>query len=286
MNKNNKPTTLQPFPEEPHMINAASFSLPELGKWHRKASSKLGIMTEDLRIIVCGYDILKELVQTVDLGQAIYLFIKHRLPEKRVSDLLKCIIVGLNYPDIRIWPIAAVALAGASGANCGAALSAGILGFESTMLGVFAISNATCFLDEIQNALDKGVALRPFLQEWLKSGKTAYGYGRPVFKTDERVPAVLKAAQNLGFGNGKWLSLALEIEKILGEEKKLIMNYGGLIGPLFKDIGFTRQEVTTFSNFLPIINFLGVFHEHAYGKSPIFPLSCQDVEYSGPPPKD
>lgn len=55
------------------------------------------------------------------------------------------------------------------------------------------------------------------------------------------------------------------------------------MAPLLKDIGFTEAETLTFSTFLPIINFLGVYHEHTRSPEPISPLSCEDIEYAGPP---
>ncbi len=264
---------------------ASSFSRKTLEDWQGKAPSEIGMMTADQNILVHGKDMLNWLVHNIDLCQNLHFFIRKEIPSPQVTTVLKSIIMALNLPDIRVWPIGAVGLSGAAGTTCGAGLAAGILGFEGTVFGTFAIEGACQLLEEAQFALERGITLELFLDQWLKSGKIAFGFGRPVFSSDERIPVVLKIARENGLGNGEWLRLALEMEKILRARKGLIMNFGCLLSALLMEIGYTRAEILVLSNFFPLINFLGVFHEYSKQRVPIFSLSCKDIEYSGPSPR-
>ena len=98
--------------------------------------------------------------------------------------------------------------------------------------------------------------------------------------------AVLRIARRNGLADGPMLRLARHLEGLLIERKGLHMNYAGLMAALVHDLGFTREEFNTLQYFLPIINFLGVYQEHALAGLPVFPLACDDIEYAGPPLRD
>ncbi|MBF0545350.1 MAG: hypothetical protein HQM08_13000 [Candidatus Riflebacteria bacterium] len=262
--------------------NSCRFSLKTLQKWHRKAVTHLGIIDENQKIVVGNHDILNELLPRIDLAQALHLFIKKTIPEKNVADLLKSIVIACNYPDIRVWPIGSVAYAATSGGSCAASLSAGILSDDVKMFGARAVYETSNFLEEIKQELEKGQTLLVILAEVLKKGKTAFGFGRPLFRKDERVPVIIEAAKRNGLADGYWFNLANEIGKELSEKKGLILNFGGALTALLKDLDFDTEEIAAFANFIPIINFIGVYCEHRNSETPIFALSCEDIEYLGP----
>ncbi len=263
---------------------ADSFSSGELGKSHRKAVSTLGIMSENQQIVVGGHDILEEILPREGFSQVLHLFFKKRLPDPKAARVLELLAIALNYPDIRIWPIGAVALAGAAGATVASALSAGILGIESRIFGVIAVEEAAKGFREAEKNKRNG-RLESHLEGLIEARKIIYGFGRPVFRTDERVPPVLREARKLGLESRKWIDLALEMEEILGRKKGLRLNYGGVIAALLLDIGFSEVEIGAFFVYAVVVNFLGVFLEQHRTAKPIFPISCLDIEYLGPEPR-
>ncbi|MBF0408844.1 MAG: hypothetical protein HQM10_15965 [Candidatus Riflebacteria bacterium] len=263
-----------------------NFDADLLAKWHRKAISTLGIMNEHQKIIVAGHDLQKDLLPVVDLGQMMHLFIKRVVPSKNVSDMLKCLVVSCNYPDIRVWPIGTVALAASSGASCAASVSAGNLAVDSLIFGHRSLIETNNFFISIQNEIEKGRELGEILSALLKQKTTVYGYGRPLFKSDERVPVLIREAKRNNLSEGYWFKLSLYIESELQSQKGLGMNFSGISAAILKDLGYNGEEMVAFSTFLPIINFIGVYHEHRNSSTPIFPLSCNDIDYCGPEIQD
>jgi hypothetical protein len=271
---------------KPAAGKACRFTLEKLRQGQGQAFSSLGLITSDQRIMVAGQDILRHAVPKLNLAQTLHLFIRKKIPSQKVAKILSGIVTAINYPDIRVWPIGAVGYAAAAQTSCGAAISAGILGFEARVFGVYAIDETSVFYDQIKAEMHKRVPLKTILKNWMEEGKIAFGFGRPIIKNDERVVAVFKLLKTLNFHQKPWIKLAFRIEKELHQLKGLRINFGGLLTAILKELKFSRREIVVFSNFFPIINYLGVFNEHENSSTPIFPMSCSDINYTGPELKD
>jgi len=112
------------------------------------------------------------------------------------------------------------------------------------------------------------------------------GYARPIATGDERVEAMEKVTENLGFEEGDHLNLAFKIHTTLAEHYQENMNYVGYVTAFLIDQGFTPNEIyRIYSTWVHS----GVHACYAEANDDIaggfLPLACEDIEYVGVAPR-
>ena len=191
-------------------------------------------------VYVHGRGLLGELLGELSYFQLLMLNISGRLPSKALADWVEGTCMCLSWPDPRIWCNQIATYAGANRASPVAATAAGLLASDSSLYGPGTVLLATEFIVDALRQRSAGHAPGVIVQSRRKLTRTQAipGYGRPVAKGDERVTAMTKLAEKLGFADGDHLRLAYEIEAYLIDECGESMNLAGYIMAFLSDQGW------------------------------------------------
>lgn len=239
-------------------------------------------------VVVHGRGLFDELLGHVSYFQLLVLNITGRLPERRLADWLEGTFMCLSWPDARIWCNQIATYAGSLRATPAAAAGAGILASESRLYGPGTVRAATEFIVEAQRAVAAGAAPADVIREFRRRQRTQAlpGFGRPVAKGDERVVAMKRLAQQLGFATGSHVRLADAIERELVESCGESMNLAGYIMAFLSDQGFTAAEIHALYSVCVEAGLLACYQEARAAPAEAFlPLRVDDIEYTGPPPR-
>ncbi|MFA7388351.1 MAG: citrate/2-methylcitrate synthase, partial [Thiohalobacteraceae bacterium] len=198
---------------------------------------------QDVRVY--GRGLLGELLGNVSYFQLLVLNTTGRLPERRVADWIEGTFMCLSWPDARIWCNQIATYAGASRTTPVAAVTAGLLASESRMYGPGTVIAATGFIVEALAKQRAGASALHIIDEFRRRNKTKAipGFGRPVAKGDERVVAMKRLAQGLGFKAGPHLALADAIEVELMRDADEAMNLAGYIMAFMSDLDYSAEEI-------------------------------------------
>ncbi|CAK8723469.1 citrate synthase [Candidatus Electrothrix aarhusensis] len=241
-----------------------------------------------------GYSMMDDLVGKVSFFQVFFLNIIGKLPAQRLAEWLEAYWICLSWPDARIWCNQVGSLAGSLRTSPVAAVSCGILASDSTRYGPGTTYAATKFIISALKKKKSGLPVGKIISEEQRgrsSSPKIMGYTRPIANGDERIPAMERVTQKLGFEIGEHLSLAYEIEEVLIKQSEEKMNIGGYRCAFLLDQGLTPMEIYRLLS--PVV-FAGVLacYTEAADSSPesFFPLRCDDINYQGvnsrsvPPP--
>jgi hypothetical protein len=212
-----------------------------------------------------------------------------RFVEKRLSDWIEAVYIGLSWPDPRIWCNYIGALGGAERTSVVAATAAGILASDSRTYGPGTSIEGVTFIQKALEAKNKGKTAREIVAaECTRHGGKPHfmGYARPIAKGDERIHVMEEFSRKLGFGEGEHFSLALEIEQILSDDFDEVMNFNGYIAAFLSDQGFSPQEVYQLLATLVSSGVTACYVDNL-GRLPesFLPQRCDDVDYTGPAPR-
>ncbi len=204
-----------------------------------------------------------------------------RFSEAQVR-LLHAIWVYTSYPDARLWNNRVAALAASARSSSNLGMAAAIAVSEATVYGGRAGLQSMQFLMRARAALDSGVELSAFVQIELMA-RRIYGYGRPINSTDERIPWMMALAKELGVDQGRHLTLAFDVEKILlPRYPKLRMNYAALHAALIADLGLSLREYQLLRVPTFMAGMVPCSVEAAEKpQGAIFPTPCTGVTYEG-----
>ncbi|MEQ6341957.1 MAG: hypothetical protein M3A44_09985 [Gammaproteobacteria bacterium] len=244
--------------------------------------TRMGKWFSGERVVYRGQDLHVDLA---DMDwMALYLFgiTGRRFDEKQLK-MLNAIWTNTSYPDPRIWNNRVVALAGTARSTATLALGAAVAVSEASIYGHRPAIQAIDFFCRTKKALDEGKILSDFVKQEVEKFGRIYGYGRPIARTDERIPHMLRLAKELGFDKGFCVRLAFDVEQLLLERgPRLQMNIAALGAALAADMGFTSRD---YYLFLALYFFAGMppcfkdASEQAEGA--FFPLRCGRVIYEG-----
>lgn len=206
----------------------------------RPLRSDIAWSTPD-RIGVWGYDLTRELIGRVNLGDMGFLEITGRLPDARESRMFNALLVTLVEHGIVPSTLAArMTVAGAPEA-LQAAVAAGLLGLGSVFVG--STEAAARLLTEALPDPKADVSLRELaariVDEHHTDRRTLPGLGHPIHKPiDPRTPRLFAIARANGFG-GRYIELmkliAKRAEKVLA--RPLPINATGAIGAIACEMG-------------------------------------------------
>lgn len=232
-----------------------------------------------------GHDLHRDLKDLDWVELYIFGITGRRFSQPQVR-LLHALWVYTSYPDARLWNnrVAAFAASVRSSSNLG--MAAAIAVSEASVYGGRAGLQSMQFLMRARAALDAGADLQGFVQMELKA-RRIYGYGRPINSTDERIPWMMALAKELGFDNGRHLTIAFEVENILlPQYPQLRMNYAALHAALIADLGLSLREYQLLRVPTFMAGMVPCSVEAAEKpQGAIFPTPCTGVTYEGVAPR-
>lgn len=232
-----------------------------------------------------GFSMLDDLVGETSFFQVLVLNAVGRLPERRLADWLEAFFICLSWPDHRVWCNQMGSLGGTMQTTPLAAVTAGILASDSTMYGTAPLKSAAEFIVEALTLSKGGLSVTEIIRQKQRrpgSRPTMVGFARPVASGDERVAALERVTEKLGFAPGEHLGLAYEIEQRLSELFGEGMHIGGYTAAFLSDQGLSPEEMYRVSSILVCSGVHACYAETA-GQPPesFFPLRCSDIDYQG-----
>lgn len=264
-------------------------TLEELMAQRGKLRERNGGWLAERGVFSHGRDVLRELLPNKRYFHLLVLNALGREPEDRFCRWLEAIFICLSWPDPRIWCNGIGALAGAASTSTLAATAAGMLASDSTMYGPYTLLKGVDFIQRARAEVDAGTSVANFLEKEIsRSGGKVHlmGFARPIATGDERVEAMLAYADVLGYTIGPHLQLSLDMEARLIKNHDESLNIGGYISAFLSDQDLSAQQV--YDLFPSMVN-SGVtacyVEQKEKGVRSYLPLTCDDVEYSGPEPR-
>lgn len=236
---------------------------------------------DEQRIVVRGEDLFDSFKESGWLEYLLFVVTGRR--DKKLANLLESIwVYCTSFPDPRLWNNRVASLAATTRSTAALGISAGNAVSEATLYGLKPIKGVSKFLLRVQSELDLGVELDLILDKEMKLYRSIYGYGRPITKSDERIPPVIKMIKERGYFGGDYLFLAFEIEEKLKKKYKVQMNIAAVYGALLCDQKFTPME----TYYMAVLSFsAGMFGSYIDGlekpSGTFFPLQICRINYKG-----
>lgn len=234
-----------------------------------------------------GHSILEELVGRVSYFQLMMLNATGRLPERPVADWVEAAFMCVSWPDARIWCNTIGAFGGTLQTSAVAATAAGMLAADSTMYGTLPLIEGVGFIKGAYKDLENGVSPEKIVERQCaryRGKPNIVGYARPLARGDERLVAMERITDQLGFEIGPHLRLAYDIQAILSEKFNETMNINGYYSAFMSDQGYTADEIYRIS--VSCVN-SGVTAAYINEKDKVpdsfLPLQCNDIDYQGKP---
>ena len=197
-----------------------------------------------------------------------------------IDDAATCTLAA----DPRIWPLKVTRLVSAYGGTL-AGFCAGHMLLEEAIMGPWPTSKSAELLLEIRAALGDDLgdeAVARWLDGELASGRKLAGFGVPFRPIDERVIALTECVERRGRSSGTMWSLAMKLDRMLFEKKKVHGNQSLALGALFLDLGFTPPQISVLTTAILDLCFYANAIEEAALRSPALQtLPLESVEYVG-----
>lgn len=235
------------------------------------------------RVVFRGHDLHTDLA-SLDWME-LYLFgITGRRFTPIQMKVLNRIWTYTSYPEPRIWNNRVVALAGTARSTGALAIGAAVAVSEATIYGRGPDIRGIDFLLRAQLKIDGGEPLHEIVAVELEKRRGIPGYGRPMTPKDERIAPTEKLLREAGMENGKHVSLACDVERILLEGRwRFHMNIAALYAAICADLGFSPREYYLFMLPCFVSGMLPCFIDASdQREGNFFPLRCERIAYSGP----
>lgn len=236
-----------------------------------------------------GYNMMEELIGKVTYFQVLLLNITGRLVERRLADWFEACFMCTSYPDSRIWCNQIGSLGGTLRSSPVASTCAGILASDSRLYAVGTILSAIQLSRDVVKKKRRGMTVEEIVRTYQRTDKSPpvmLGYSRPVASNDERIEAMERVTEQLGFEPGEHLSLAYEIQDFLLHKTQEGMNFLGYAAPFFCDLGLTPHESYRIISIMVNSGVMACYSEAAdQPPESFFPLQCDDIDYQGSAPR-
>jgi citrate synthase len=186
-------------------------------------------------------DLLQEdLIGNISFSEMVHLLIKGELPSEKNKKMFEAVLVSFCDHGVTPPSTQAARLMASAGSPVNTCLAGGILAFGENHAG--AIENAMKNLQEgvkVSEAYDRSISETALfiIEEHKKIGKKIAGFGHRYHTEDPRARKLLKLSEKYGC-NSKHFSLAVEMQKILSNEKGIKMNIDGANAAILSDLGF------------------------------------------------
>jgi citrate synthase len=206
----------------------------------KKLRSDIAWSTHD-RIGVLGYDLCRDLIGKVSLGDMGFLEITGRLPKKNESEMFNALLVTLVEHGIVPSTLATRMTYTGAPESMQASVAAGLLGLGSVFVG--STENAARMLTDALPDPDKDVDLRALakglVDDYRSEKRILPGLGHPIHKPiDPRTPRLFSIARRTGF-NGRYIALMKLTSKRAQNvfDRELPINATGAIGAIACEMG-------------------------------------------------
>ena len=182
----------------------------------------------------------EDLIGNISFSEMVYLLIKGDLPSANNKKMLEAVLVSFCDHGVTPPSTQAARLMASAGSPVNACLAGGILAFGKNHAG--AIENAMKNLQEgvkVSEAYNRSTSetAKFIVEELIKKGEKVPGFGHRYHSEDPRARKLIKLAEQYGC-NGKHFKLAVEMERILLNEKGIKMNIDGANAAILSDMGF------------------------------------------------
>ena len=235
-----------------------------------------------------GYSMLGELVDTASFFQVMVLNITGQLPEKKLTQWLEATFICMSWPDPRLWCNQIGSFGGSLKASPLASVTAGILASDSSLYGPGTSLVTTQFIVNAVAFVNQGGTIAQYIETKAKTrmGLLAPGYVRPIAKGDERIDAMRRVTQNLGFTDGEHVKTAFKIETYLLEHYDESLNMAGYMTAFLSDQGFDGQQIYRMCS-LCVNGGIHACYSEAFDnpQDTFLPLRCDDIDYVGCAPR-
>ena len=245
--------------------------------------TEMGASFPGERVVVRGKDLFSELNHFTWLKLLLYMITGREFNSKELEILDKIWMLTISYPDPRVWNNRVAALAGTVRSTGSLGVSAGSAVTEAKVYGGQATTAAFDFILRCAKKLDQGYVLKDLLQEELRLNRAIYGYGRPIVNRDERIKPIQDIIEKNGYGDGRYVRLAYQVEQILQQGRwRYKLNIAGLAAAIAADMGFSDREY-----YLWLINGYNAGITACFAdaidkkEGALFPLRCERITYEG-----
>lgn len=200
------------------------------------------------KIVTRGYN-QKDLIEKIRYSDMVYLLLKGRLPSVREGKLFNHVLVSFCDHGVTPPSTQTARLITSSGSPVNSAIAGALLSFghkhagaiqQSMELYQSSISSLHLIEDSgIDNKLIAGLAI-DIVSEYLGENKKIPGFGHRYHKVDPRAEKLMELAITEGL-IGPHVKLALAIEDLLFERKKIRLNVDGANAAILSDLGFDPE---------------------------------------------
>jgi citrate synthase len=211
----------------------------------------------------------------------------HEFSDAEVA-LLDSLLVYTAYPDARLWNNRIVALSANARAPAALALSGGLASSAAYIFGAQAEIQAMEFLMHAVRQRALGVPLEVLIDEEIRQHGRVAGFGRPLFKVDERMAPIQARMRELGLSPGPHLSLVWEVGASLQARKEhLAPNYASVVAAIVADLGVTPKNQAVVTTLMLSLGMPPCYAEWREAPAGIFMSTpVTQVTYSGRPARD
>lgn len=232
-----------------------------------------------------GYALIDELVGNVSYFEVLILSISGKMPEPRLAKWAEAIYSCMSFPDPRIWCNQVGALAGTARSAPVSGIAAGVQASDSRMYGPGTVPAAYGFLSYAMQQHGSGVGVKSIVESQSRRPgmqPAIPGYGRPLATGDERVLAMTKVTEKLGFEAGPYMLLARDIERYMLDNHAESMNLATFIVAFLRDQQWSLEQIRQLTSIIVTAGVAACYAE-AYSKpaETFLPLRCEDIDYRG-----
>ena len=245
--------------------------------------TKIGGLIPGEKVLLRGRNLFTDLNSFAWMHLLLFAITGREFSENQIRLFEGIWVISASYPDPRIWNNRIVSLGATARTTGNLSISAAIAASEAKYYGQIPLIKSIDLLIDFEKRKGNGDLLEDIVLNELKQKRVLYGFGRPIINKDERIKPLLELAKSLGFENGKYLKLVLEIDTILQKSRyKFAMNAAALDAALAADQGLTPNEFYMFMVLCFSAGYFPCYIDSASkNEGTFFPLNCKRVLYQG-----
>ncbi|WP_458454218.1 citryl-CoA lyase [Methanobrevibacter sp.] len=203
---------------------------------------------EEDKIVTRGYN-QRDLIEKLRYSDMVYLLLKGRLPSVKQARIFNHVLVSFCDHGVTPPSTQTARLIASSGSPVNSAVAGALLSFghrhagaiEKTMELYQSKINSAHLIDDsdIDNKQIASLAIEIY-QDYVLKGKKVPGFGHRYHKTDPRADKLIEIVIKEGF-IGPHVKLALALQDLLFEKKRIKLNVDGANAAILSDLGFDPE---------------------------------------------
>ncbi|WP_016957091.1 hypothetical protein [Catenovulum agarivorans] len=260
--------------------------------WDKRNQSivnSIGHWQGGVDVTIEGYSLTTELMGKISYMQLHILNATGKLVARNVADWIEINLMGLSYPDSRIWCNQIAAHAGDTHSSSVAASAAAILSADSRAYGGSQTTfSCMSYLQLAYQEFKKHKCVETIVEKAkYKNGKPMIvGFARPIDREDERLAPYKENLKNLQLTQGEFLEFAYLLSDYLDNKFNLSINSGGFASAFLLDQGFSPDDGYNIKAFCVISGAIASYRNaRPLPTNSFLPMKCSDIEYKGLPPR-